>query len=138
MTSTGDLTAHFLSSHKNLLLKAVHGPTMLPATQPRDLLITDTLGYCQRTCAASVSALPCLARTNLFHPARSKRNLSHRAAFMVMILILSQRVGRIGSSLRMADRTQLFLPKLQSDAHMCSHSLCFLGPSLSSQDSSRT
>lgn len=38
---------------------------------------------------------------------------------MVMILILSQRVGRIGSSLRMADRTQLFLPKLQSDAHMC-------------------
>ena len=69
MTTTGDLTANFLSSHENRLLKAVYGPTMLPATQPCDFLITDTLGYCQMTCAASVSALTCLERTNLFHPA---------------------------------------------------------------------
>jgi hypothetical protein len=93
MTTTGDLTANFLSSHENLLLKAVYGPTMFPATQPRDFLITDTLDYCQMTCAASVSALTCLERTNLFHPARTKGNLSQRAAFIrweMVVLILSR------------------------------------------------
>jgi hypothetical protein len=88
--------SNFLSSHENLLFKTFYGLTMLPATQPRNLRITDTLDYCQRTCAVSVSALPCLARTNLFHPARTKGNLSHRAVFIkqeIVVSILSQRVG---------------------------------------------
>jgi hypothetical protein len=68
-------------------------PLCFQLLSPATFLITDTLDYCQSTCAASVSALPCLERTNLFHPARTKGNLSHRAAFVrweMVVLILSR------------------------------------------------